>query len=45
MGPKVEAALRFIDEGGRCSVITSLDKIGDAIDPDADDVGTVITPG
>ncbi len=45
MGPKVEAALRFIDEGGRCSVITSLDKIGDDIDPDADDVGTVITPG
>ena len=45
MGPKVEAALRFIDEGGRCSVITSLDKIGDAIDPDADDVGSVITPG
>lgn len=45
MGPKVEAALRFIDEGGRCSVITSLDKIGDAIDPDADHVGTVITPG
>jgi carbamate kinase len=41
MAPKVEAALRFIDKGGRRAVITSLEHIADAVD--SDDVGTVLT--
>lgn len=45
MGPKVEAALRFARAGGQ-SVITSLDRIADAIDgiadPTHDLVGTVV---
>ncbi|MBM7806788.1 carbamate kinase [Geodermatophilus bullaregiensis] len=42
MGPKVEAALRFVDghPGGR-AVITCLESISDAVR--GDDVGTVIT--
>lgn len=39
MGPKVEAALRFVDSGGTRSVITSLEHIADAVA--ADDAGTV----
>jgi carbamate kinase len=39
MGPKVEAALRFVRAGGRRSVITSLACIGEAVDSG---VGTVI---
>jgi carbamate kinase len=39
MGPKVEAAMRFVRSGGRRSVITALDRITDAVD---DGVGTVI---
>lgn len=39
MGPKVAAALRFVREGGTRSVITALDRIGDAV---AGNVGTVI---
>jgi carbamate kinase len=39
MGPKVEAALRFVRQGGRRSVITALDRITDALDGS---VGTVI---
>ena len=39
MGPKVEAALRFVRAGGRRSVITALDRIAEAL---AGDVGTVI---
>ena len=31
MGPKVEAALRFVEAGGPRSVITSLDRIGEAM--------------
>jgi carbamate kinase len=31
MGPKVEAAVRFVEQGGTRSVITSLDRIGDAV--------------
>lgn len=31
MGPKVKAALRFVEFGGERSIITSLDKAGDAI--------------
>jgi carbamate kinase len=41
MGPKVEAALRFVRSGGKRSVITALDRITEAIEsPGA--VGTVI---
>ncbi len=49
MGPKVEAALRFARAGGT-SVVTSLDKIADAVDALADPagarrtVGTMISP-
>jgi carbamate kinase len=42
MGPKVEAALRFVEGGGRRAVITSLEHIADAVE--RDDVGTVLTP-
>jgi carbamate kinase len=41
MGPKVEAALRFIESGGKRAVITSLEHIADAVRSDA--VGTVLT--
>jgi carbamate kinase len=40
MGPKVEAALRFVEAGGSRAVITSLEHIADAVD--RDDVGTVL---
>ena len=39
MGPKVEAAMRFVREGGQRSVITALDRIADAL---SGEVGTVI---
>lgn len=39
MGPKVEAAARFVEGGGRRAVITSLDRIADAVEGAA---GTVI---
>jgi carbamate kinase len=39
MGPKVDAACRFVECGGRVSVITSLERIGEALDGEA---GTVI---
>ena len=39
MGPKVEAAVRFIEAGGARAVITSLALIGDAVSGEA---GTVI---
>jgi carbamate kinase len=46
MGPKVEAALRFVEEGRtadgqRRAVITSLEHIADAVS--GDDAGTVLT--
>jgi carbamate kinase len=41
MGPKVEAALRFVDQGGARAVITSLEHIADAVR--GDDAGTVLT--
>jgi carbamate kinase len=41
MGPKVEAALRFVDGGGERAVITSLEHIADAVQ--GDDAGTVLT--
>jgi carbamate kinase len=31
MGPKVEAAVQFIERGGKRAVITSIEKIGDAV--------------
>ncbi len=39
MGPKVEAALRFVRSGGTRSIITALDQLAPAIDGN---VGTVI---
>jgi carbamate kinase len=44
MGPKVEAAVRFVEQGGTRSVITSLQLIGDAVTGTGDGppVGTVI---
>ena len=44
MGPKVEAAVRFVEQGGTRSVITSLQRIGDAVTATGDGppVGTVI---
>ena len=40
MGPKVEAALRFVEGGGSRAVITSLEHIADAVS--RDDAGTVL---
>lgn len=39
MGPKVEAALRFVEQGGDRSVITSLENIGAALTGES---GTVV---
>jgi carbamate kinase len=41
MGPKVDAALRFVQHGGSRAVITSLEHIADAVS--GDDAGTVLT--
>jgi carbamate kinase len=41
MGPKVDAACRFVEQGGTRSVITSLDQIVDAV---AGRAGTVVVP-
>jgi carbamate kinase len=41
MGPKVEAACRFVEQGGTRAVITDLANILDAV---AGETGTVITP-
>jgi carbamate kinase len=41
MGPKVDAACRFVEQGGRYAVITSLDQIIDAV---AGRSGTVVVP-
>ncbi|GIH27362.1 carbamate kinase [Acrocarpospora phusangensis] len=40
MGPKVEAALRFVEDGGQRAVITSLDHISDAL---SGNIGTTVT--
>jgi carbamate kinase len=40
MGPKVEAACRFVERTGRTSAITSLDRIADTL---AGECGTIIT--
>jgi len=42
MGPKVEAALRFLDAGGQRAIITSLDTLVEAVHGNA---GTHILPG
>ncbi|MFZ5872342.1 MAG: carbamate kinase, partial [Actinomycetota bacterium] len=39
MGPKVDAACRFVEGGGRTAVITSLARIGEALDGTA---GTIV---
>ncbi len=47
MGPKVEAACRFVEQGGRYAVITDLDSILAAVtdaDRDGDGAGTVVVP-
>lgn len=31
MGPKVEAAVQFVEDGGRVAIITSLDRVGKAM--------------
>lgn len=41
MGPKMEACARFVEEGGRCAIITSLEKAVDALKGRA---GTRIIP-
>jgi len=41
MGPKVDAALRFVENGGSRAVITSLEHISDAVS--GDDVGTLLS--
>ena len=42
MGPKVDAAVRFVEQGGTRSVITSLHRIRDAVAGGDTPVGTVI---
>ena len=44
MGPKVEAGVRFVEQGGSRSVITSLARIADAVTDTGrgTPVGTVI---
>ena len=39
MGPKIQAALRFLQRGGKCVVITSLNRLEDAIN---EEWGTII---
>jgi carbamate kinase len=41
MGPKVDAACRFVEQGGTRAVITDLDHIVDAV---AGAAGTVVVP-
>ena len=41
MGPKVDAACRFVEQGGSRAVITDLASLSDAINGDG---GTVVTP-
>ena len=41
MGPKVDAACRFVEQGGTRAVITNLDQIADAV---AGNAGTVVVP-
>ena len=46
MGPKVDAACRFVEQGGERSVITDLAHIVAAVnDPDGSGSGTVVVTG
>lgn len=42
MGPKIEAALRFVEQGGERAVITSLEHIGEAL---SGNIGTRVSRG
>jgi carbamate kinase len=45
MGPKVDAACRFVEQGGRRAAITSLDHIVEAVTGDpTGSAGTVVVP-
>ncbi|TDC48957.1 carbamate kinase [Jiangella ureilytica] len=44
MGPKIEAACRFVERGGRRAVITSLGRIADAVRADAGGAATTVLP-
>ena len=44
MGPKVDAACRFVEHGGSYAVITDLDSISDAISTPDGRAGTVVVP-
>jgi carbamate kinase len=45
MGPKVEAACRFVEQGGQYAVITDLDSIVNAVTaPEDEREGTVVVP-
>ena len=44
MGPKVDAACRFVEQGGSYSVITDLDSIVDAVSSPDGRSGTVVVP-
>jgi carbamate kinase len=41
MGPKMEACARFVEEGGRCAIVTSLEKAVDSLEGKA---GTRVLP-
>jgi carbamate kinase len=41
MGPKMEACARFVEEGGRCAIVTSLEKAGEGLEGKA---GTRVLP-
>ncbi|MBI3871921.1 MAG: carbamate kinase, partial [candidate division Zixibacteria bacterium] len=41
MGPKIEAAIQFLEGGGQTVIITSIEKAGEALDGKA---GTRIMP-
>jgi carbamate kinase len=41
MGPKVQAAVEFVERGGVAAVITSLDRVAEAI---AGRAGTQVVP-
>ena len=44
MGPKVDAACRFVEQGGSCSVITDLGSIAAAVSSPDGRSGTVVVP-
>jgi carbamate kinase len=44
MGPKVDAACRFVEQGGRCAVITDLPRIVSAVRTPDGAAGTVVVP-